>query len=125
MQLPNLDFNCLCNHCLLSPAFTMKASVKLIIVAHDYLWLHETLKNKVKSLLTWVQVCLTLFFIHLFYGRLANNMWAAPTRNWHNLQWPVKQRRTQHFSPQSQANWTQLSIFNARRKTSRRLTKWR
>ena len=58
---------------------------------------HETLKNKVKSLLTWVQVHLTFCFIRLFYCRLANNMWAAPPRNWHNLQWPVKQRRTQHF----------------------------
>src|SRR5882672_7524131 len=34
---------------------------------------HETLNNKAKSVLTWVQVCIT-FFIHLFYSRLANNV---------------------------------------------------
>ena len=34
---------------------------------------HKTLKNKVKSLLTWVLVCIA-FFIHLFYSRLANNV---------------------------------------------------
>src|SRR5882672_7660833 len=34
---------------------------------------HKMLKNKVKSLLTWVQVHIA-FFIHLFYSRLANNV---------------------------------------------------
>src|SRR5882672_8893540 len=34
---------------------------------------HEMLKNKVKSLLTWVQVHIA-FFIHLFYSTLANNV---------------------------------------------------
>ena len=43
-------------------------------IGHDY----ETLKNKVKSLLTWVQMHLA-FFIHLFYGRLANNVWQGST----------------------------------------------
>ena len=44
---------------------------------------HETLKNKVKSLLTWVQVCLIFIFI-LFvfiYFRLANNVWQGSTNN--------------------------------------------
>src|SRR5882724_2873600 len=34
---------------------------------------HETLKNKVKSLLTWVHVCIA-FFIHLFYSRWPNSV---------------------------------------------------
>src|SRR5882724_2340194 len=34
---------------------------------------HETLKNKVKSLLAWVHVCIA-FFIHLFYSRWPNSV---------------------------------------------------
>ena len=65
---------------------------------------HEMLKNKVKSLLAWVHVHIA-FFIHYFIpDGLTMCDRVAPTRNPHHPQWPMKQRRTRPFFPQSLAN---------------------
>jgi len=83
-------------------------SLARVCIGHD----HETLKNKVKNLLTWVQVRLIFIFIFIrFYLFLYISDWltiydrAAP-RNRHDLpgQWPVKLRRTRLFLHQSLAN---------------------
>src|SRR5882724_13150230 len=80
-----------------------------ICIGHD----HETLKNKVKNLLTWVQVRRIFIFIFIrFYSFLYISDWltiydrAALTRNRHDLpgQWPMNLRRTRLFLHQSLAN---------------------
>jgi len=57
-------------------------------IGHD----HETLKNKVKSLLSWVQCIMVLLFIYSWL--VANNvLQGCTTRKWERLQWHMKQIR--------------------------------